>query len=255
MLNLLRVDLRRYWMSPSAILPALAYVIIGPVLMALLELSLLPEEQSRYTVTIQSFSAFPSAALFVLAMLVLVLLREEVGEGIVRNKVISGQKRHLIFLSYCVSNALLAILLQLLSLLSTFLVPLMVGAVYALRWEELVRLFFVSALAELSISFFYTALCFCFCNSKAGAVMVGSVPILAFVLLKITSDGLYTQSGIPKVSGPALRLYTAFDRYCPFAHLNGALRWDDRSYLLGSAGLIFLSLAVGLSVFSRKKLN
>ncbi len=255
MLNLLRVDIKRYCITKRFWLLALGSAALTPFLVGLFLFILAQATGDSYQVSLAVFTVYSSMAAILLAMLITSLLHEEVGEGIVRNKLISGQKRSHIFLSYCLLHALLALLLQLIALLGACILPLLLGAVWNLQGSELIRLTAISALASMAVSLFFTALYFCFCTSKAAFILPGAVAIIMKVAMTVIMDALYTESGIPKVSGATLKIYKGIDRFLPFAHLTDLPRWDNASYFWGSGVLILLSLTAGLLVFSRKDLK
>lgn len=255
MINALRVDIRRYLMTKSFLLFALFVAVAQPVFMRLIMMGFGISMHLGASVDLNEFSVYSSMASIYLAVLVTMFLHAEAGEGIIRNKMISGKKRHEILLSYCTVNAALAAILQSISVLATVCVGFCTGSTFDVAMEEVVRFTGISILAGVAISIFYTVLYLCFCTTKAAAALPAVVAIIMKLVLVFVMDALYTTSGVPKVTGTALQVYRCFDRYVAFSHLTGEPRWDNMSYLVGNMVVIVISLVVGILVFRKKDMK
>lgn len=255
MLNALRVDIRRYLMTKSLLFSLLFLTVVCPIAGEILLSGISGAMGVALPVTMNDYTVFSNTDPIYLALLVSVFLYAEAGEGIIRNKIISGKRRHEILLSYCIVNAFPAIILRIVTMISTTLAGLFSSAGLQVRTADLIRYAWVSTLAEIAVSVLYTVLFLCFCTSKAAVTLPACTAIAMKLAMTLIADALYPDSGIPKVSGTTLKVYEAFDRYSAFSHLTGGLRWDNLSYLTGNVALIAVSLLAGILVFSRKDLK
>lgn len=255
MANAIRVDVRRLLLTKSFLFLGLLIAVIMPAAQELIMYGAMKAMKQNTPVTMNDFTGYAAMASIYLAVFVTAYLYAEVGEGIIRNKIISGTKRRHIFFSYCLVNSCVAVLLQIVSVVSTALVPLMLHMEFACSPEEIVRLAAVTALAGAAVSVLYTVIFICFCTSKISIALPASIAIFTKILTIVILDALYTDSGIPKVTGSTLKVYEAIDRYVSFSYLQGPVRWDSASYLIGNGALIVLSVLAGLVVFSKKSLK
>lgn len=255
MLNAIRVDFKRLLMTKSFVFLGLLIAVIAPIMQQLLFLGITKTMQEDVPVTMNDLTGYTSMAAIYLAVFVAAFLYAETGEGIVRNKIISGTKRSHILFSYCITNSLVAVILQVLSTISTVVVPVLVHSKFECNLQEIIRFVEISSLAGAAISVLYTVLFICFCTSKVSVAIPASVAILMKIILIIIMDALYTSSGVPKVTGSTLASYELFDRFWAFSHLTGMLRWDNASYLIGNIALIVISIIVGVIVFAKKNLK
>lgn len=252
MLNILRVDFRRYTMTKIFLIFAAAVAVILPVFMSIFVNVLGAKVYGNPLMDFSNISYYSSDASIYLAIIITVFLNAEAGEGIIRNKLISGKKRYQVLLSYVLVNASVACLLQILSVASVAAVGVIMGATWMITFEEVVHYVIVAALAGVAISVLYTAIYICFCTKKMANVIPIAISLLAKISMVVISDALFTSSGIPKVTGATLQIYSGIDRYLAFFHLNGELRYDNMSYLIGNVALIIISILIGSLVFTKK---
>ena len=255
MLNALRVDMRRYMTSKAYMLLALTASVVYPLFLLIVMKAFSAMMGADYSVEITEFTAYSSMASIFLAVLVTEFLHGEVGEGIVRNKIISGKRKSQVFLSYCIVNMFLAAFLQIVSVLVTRVAAFCLGLEVLVPVADLLRLTTVTAFAGVAISIFYTALYLCFCTSKIAIALPTVVSVAIRILMIFVLDALYPASGVPKASGFTLKLFVGLDRFVAFFHLNGFPHWDNISYLIGNVTLIAVSLGTGLLIFTNKDLK
>lgn len=255
MLNTLRVDFKRYIMSKGFIIAALCVAVLQPLFTEMVVNGLAKTLNSKPEVAINNFANYGSLASIFLAIFVTMFLYAEVGEGIIRNKLISGKKRHEVLMSYCIVNSVLAIILQILSVFTVVITTICSGAEALVQIDEVVRYTLIAILAGISVSVLYTVSYLCFCTKKTAIAMPGIIAIFMKILQFIILDAIYTESGIPKVSGNTLKIYRFIDRFVAFFHLSPPLHHDNASYLIGNITLIIASIVVGCIVFSRKDLK
>ena len=255
MLNNIRVDFQRMFLSkivPFTFLLAAVFIPVGfETIMVVLDNAM----HMDTAVSLTDFANYSSMAPFILAILITVYLHGEAGEGIVRNKIISGKKRYQIVLSYFTVTAVLAAVIQALSVLATPIVPLIAGKRFEVTASEVIHFTWVSILAEVALCVIYTSLFLCFCTKEIAAGIPTALAILFKIVLIVVTDALYTSSGVPKVFGFTLKAYEAIDRYVPFSHLAGDLRWDDTSYIIGNLVAIAVFAIAGIVVMGKKDLK
>lgn len=255
MLNNIRVDFQRLFLSkivPVTFLVATVFIPVGfETIMVILDNAM----HMDTAVSLTDFTNYSSMTPFILAVLITVYLHGEAGEGIVRNKIISGKKRYQIVLSYCIVTAVTAAVIQVVSVLATPIVPLIAGKEFEVTASEVVHLTWVSTLAEVALCVIYTSLYLCFCTKEIAAGIPVALAILTKIVLIVVTDALYTSNGVAKVSGLTLKAYVAIDRYVPFSHLAGDLRWDDTSYIIGNLVAIAIFAIAGIVVINKKDLK
>ena len=255
MLNNIRVDFQRMFLSKIVLFTFLVAAVFIPVGFETIMVVVEHAMHMDSAVSLTDFSNYSSMAPFILAALITVYLHGEAGEGIIRNKIIAGKKRYQIVLSYCIVPAVLAAAIQVVSVLATTIVPLIVGKTFEVTVEEVIRFTWVSTLAEVALCVIYTSLFLCFCTKEIAAGIPAAFAILAKIVLVFVIDALYTPSGVAKVSGFTLKTYEAIDRFVPFSHLTGALRWDDISYIAGNLAAIVIFGIAGIVVINKKDLK
>lgn len=255
MLNTLRVDFRRYLMTKSFMALALIAAVLQPLFTELIIWGSAKLFQQNIAVSMSDLAIYTNMAAIYLAVFVTLFLYAEAGEGIIRNKLISGKKRTQVLVSYSLVNAFWAAVLQVLSAITPVLMGLVTGAELQMSSAEVIRFIAVSTLSGMAISIFYTVVYLSFCTNKVSVAIPGTIAAAMYISLIIITDALYTSSGIPKVSGMTLRVYEGIDRFCSFAHLTGELRWDNASYIIGDVALILISLLAGSAIFARKDMK
>lgn len=252
MLNTLRVDFKRYMMTKVFLIMAVIFSIAGPVFMNISVNLFADAIKAEKYIGIDSFWYYSANASIYLAVIITMFLNAEAGEGIIRNKLISGKKRYQVLISYCLVNTVVATILELLSVISAAVVGVLSGAVLRVSVDEIIRYTLVATLAGIAIGILYTAVYICFCTKKIANVIPIAIAMLVKIAMIVISDALFTTSGVPKVTGTTLKIYTGIDRYFAFFHLNNELRYDNMSYIIGNAALIIISILVGSLVFTKK---
>lgn len=255
MLNALRVDFRRFLMTKSFMVLMLWATVVQPLCTELLIWGFAKLYHENITVTLTNLQSYTSMASIYLAVMVTIFLSVEAGEGIIRNKLISGKKRHHILISYSIVNATVALFLQVFSVLIPLSVGVLVGAQCQVLLPDIIRFTAISSLSGMAIGVFYTAIYIAICDIKISIAVPGIVAVVMYIILLFVLDTLYTDSGVPKVSGMTLKIYESIDRFVPFAHLNGPLRWDNASYIISDVVLIGISLLIGALVFAKKDMK
>lgn len=255
MLKAIRVDVRRILSTGRLMFFVLLVAVIIPIVMEILYIAVGKSLGGPYVATIDDFSSFTAYSTIYLAVFTSFFLYGEFGDGTIRNKIVSGKSRLQILFSYCIVNSLVAIVIQVVSAVSALLVDLVFRVEIGVEFTELLYFIAVSSLAEVAVTVLYTSIIICFCTNKAGVAIPAVIALFMKIALLVIIDALYTDSGIPKVTGAKLSGYTFFDRYISFSHLTGPLRWDIGSYLIGSIALIIISVIVGSVVFSKKNLK
>ena len=255
MLNNIRVDFQRMFLSKIVLFTFLVAALLIPMGTETIMVILDNVMHMETVVSLTDFSSYSSMATFILAVLITIYLHGEAGEGIVRNKIISGKKRYQIVLSYCIVASVFAAVIQIISVLATPIVPFIAGKAFEVSASEVIRFAWVSVLAEVALCVVYTSLFLCFCTKEIAAGIPVALAILAKIVLIVVTDALYTSSGVAKVSGFTLKAYAAIDRYVPFSHLVGDLRWDDASYIIGNLAAIVIFVILGIVVINKKDLK
>ncbi len=190
---------------------------------------------------------------FIIAAVVTGIMIPDHADGLIRNKISTGTRRIHAFNSSMIVSAALAVSLAIVSSLSSliitaFLTPGFIDMTYdEAVIQAVVMLFPQIAVAVLSAGIIMTV--------KDGKVAVVIPLALAFifkVLGTYITQKLYPDSGVTTLTGLRLFLFTAYDRFFPYAHLSGPMRWDTGSYVIGSLTLMAITYIVCLFIFERK---
>lgn len=256
MLNTMRVDFRRLF-SEKWICAIVGMVSVAFPFFLMAVLCVFGKAMNEKIICENSiFTSYAAMIPFYLAILMTFFLHAELEDGILRNKFISGKKRTSVLLSYCSVAAVLAIVMQLLSIIFTAVFAVFLGLEFeAVTPMEIVHYTIITTLAGITVGVFLAIVYLCFCNSKMAMVIPVGIAILMKIVLVEVLDKLYPESSVCTLTGTRLAVYTWIDRYVPFAHLIGELRWDTPSYLIGCGGWLILSLVIGSIVFSRKDIK
>lgn len=255
MLNALRVDIRRYMMTKIIIVPVFLAAVAIPLFTSVGIWGLGRMFDAAPSVTMDNLSGYSSMASIYLAAFVTLFLHAEAGEGIIRNKMISGKKRHHILLSYCLVNSMAAVFLQIVSVMVSVLAGIIAGADFQVEPSAIIRCTAVLSMAGIAVSIFYTAVYLIICTSRISVAVPGCIAVAMYIVIVFITDALYTESGIPKVSGLTLKIYEGIDRFVPFAHLTGGLRWENSDYIIGSVAMALVSILAGSVIFAKKDMN
>lgn len=255
MLNTLRVDFKRYVMSKMFMIFAVIVAIVEPLASAVLINAVGKAIKREIYVTINDFAGYASLASIILAVTITMFLHAEAGEGIIRNKLISGKKRYQVILSYCIVNSVMSVALQVVNVITVAVVAFGTGAGFENSVEEIMGFIAIAILAEIAVSILYTVAYLCFCTQRVAIAVPGAIAIFMKLASVVILDALYPGSGVPKVTGMTLKIYEGIDRYVPFFHLTPPVRFDSASYVIGNIAVIVVSLLIGIFVFSRKDLK
>lgn len=252
MRNSFKMDVARLFMTKAYLLFAAGVAVLYPVLLTII-LKLIGMAMGENLVCgPQSFMTYSTSAAVYVAIMVTVFLHAEVSEGILRNKIISGKKRSVIFGSYCAVVAVYAVVLQVLSVVSVAGSMFLCRAVFEIpSWTDVIFMTVLNAAAGACVSVFSCALYCIFCAGKAAMVLPALVVVCTKLGLMYVLYKLYPETGICTLTGVRLAVFTFLDRYVPFSYFLAMPHWDIASYAIGCGGMLILSLGIGIIVFDR----
>ncbi len=199
---------------------------------------------------------YHSIAAFVVTVSTLLITQRDFEDGCIRNNLISGIKRSDAFISAIVCGMLQGVLLTLVAFVSSMMVlPVLSKGFMDYSIPEVANYWLVITLASMSIGAFSTALIMMMGGKKISYVMGLAVAFLLNILDTNVLDKLYPDKGNCMLTGAKLELYKFIDRFIPYSYLSVEPHWDSASYIIGSTGLILISVVIGLLVFTKKEIR
>lgn len=199
---------------------------------------------------------FRSIAAFVVTISTLLVTQRDFEDGCIRNNLISGVKRSDAFLSAIICGMLQGVLLSFIAFISSMIVlPILSKGFMNYSIPEVADYWFMITLACMSIGAFSTALVMMMGGSKISYVIGLAIAFLLNILDTNVLDKLYPDKGNCMLTGAKLELYKFIDRFIPYSYLSAEPHWDSTSYIVGSTGLILISVVVGILVFNKKEIR
>ncbi len=257
MLNALGMDFRKIGMSKLFIFAALFLSVIAPALFVVTMEVIGNIMNHPFPCNMSCFQIYSNYAGLILACVVAYFLYTDSEEGILRNKLISGKKRTSIFLSYCIVNGLVAICMQILSLLSVGITGKLFGMEMAYgSFLELIRFGMVAAISGASLCVVFVTIFICFSDTKIASMASG---VFSVVMMLTTSAVMERLSLLGSVAsalrGTEFKVLVFLDKYVPFFYFKGNLRYETETYLIGCLATVLIALVVGCLVFSKRNLK
>lgn len=199
---------------------------------------------------------FRSIAAFVVTISTLLVTQRDFEDGCIRNNLISGVKRSDAFLSAIICGMVQGVLLSFIAFISSMMVlPVLSKGFMDYSIPEVANYWLVITLASMSIGAFSTALVMMMGGSKISYVIGLAIAFLLNILDTHVLDKLYPDKGNCMLAGAKLELYKFIDRFIPYSYLSDEPHWDSTSYIVGSTGLILISVVVGILVFNKKEIR
>lgn len=195
-------------------------------------------------------------AAFLITGSTLLMFATDYSNGTIRNKILSGAKRSEIYLSAIFTGILISLIY------SAIAIVFELG--FALVLSNGLAILTVSEEAGICLQYMISSMAIGAFSTMLVMVLGGlrisyfAGLVFAFVCNIISSevaDKLYPQEGPVMITGARLFLYTAYDRFMPYAHFQQFQRWPFSSYVIGSAVMIAISILVGLIIFERKEIR
>lgn len=255
MTNAIKVNLRKLLIGKTYLRIMIAAGVIYPLVVVLLMKMLYTIVNEQCVLELSDFEAYSTYATFVIAFGVTKFFHSEFQDGILRNKLVSGQRRKEVFISACFVSSVFAAIVQIVSTLAIFAFAWMTGfSASEIVFTEVMEYIFVMVLAGIAVSVFYTVMYMCYGNSRIAVAVPMGISIFARIMLMYVMDKLYPQTGVCKLTGTRLFVYQMIDKYSPYAYFFSGLRWSLGTYVIGSGLLAVTSLLIGLIIFQRKDL-
>ncbi|MCR4690724.1 MAG: hypothetical protein K5739_05240 [Lachnospiraceae bacterium] len=199
---------------------------------------------------------FQSIAIFLVTAGTLLFTMSEYADGCIRNKIISGAKRSDIFLSAAVMGGFQGVLHSFTGCLTALLIRLLLTGEYqTYTIPEVADYWLITTMACASIGVFTTMLIMIFGGKKASYILGLFIATFMKIMSLSVLDKLYPEKGHCRLTGAKLAVYNFIDRFVPYTQLSFRPHRPFTDYMAGSAGLIILSLVIGLILFNRKELQ
>lgn len=255
MINAIKVNLRKLFIGKTYVSIMISAGVIYPFVVLLFMKMIYAIINQKYVLGMLDFQAYSAYATFVIAFGVTKFFHSEFQDGVLRNKLVSGQKRKEVFLSGCFVSSVFAVVTQIVSILTIFIFAWITRiSMSEIIFGEVMEYTFVMVLAGIAISVFYSAIYMCYGNSRIAIAIPMGISVFTRIMLMYVMDKLYPQTGVCKLTGTRLFVYQMIDQYSPYAYFFDNIRWSLGTYVIGSGLLVFISLIIGLIVFQRKDL-
>lgn len=255
MINAIKVNLRKLLIGKTYLSIMFAVGVMYPLVVLLFMKMIYAIINQQYVLELSVFEAYSTYATFVIAFGVTKFFHSEFQDGVLRNKLVSGQRRKEVFLSSCFVSSVFAVITQIVSILTIFVFAWMTGiSMSEIVFGEVMEYTFVMVLAGIAVSVFYTAIYMCYGNSRIVIAVPMGISIFVRIMLMYIMDKLYPQTGVCKLTGTRLFVYQMIDKYSPYAYFFDNIRWNLGTYVIGSGLLTVASLIIGLIIFQKKDL-
>ena len=200
--------------------------------------------------------SFTTIAAFLVTASTLLITEREFSDGCIRNKLISGVKRSDAFLSAVAGGMLQGVLYAAAAcVLSTVTSLLFTAGFESFTVTEIVDYWIMIAVSCVAIGGFSTALIMIFGGNKVSYIIGLALAFVLRVWDTFILDKLFPESGVCTLTGTKLEVYKFVDRFVPYSFMNMEPHYDLWSYFAGGAGLLLISVVIGLIVFERKELH
>lgn len=255
MLHVIKVDFRKILIGKSYWRIVIAASIIYPLLRAVFLSILYHAVDETAYIEMTDFMCYFNYSTIVIATLVTEFLHSEFHDGVMRNKLVSGQDRKTVFLSISFILSVVTMVMQSASEITVLIAAKLLGEeLKDVIISELIKYSFVAIVTGIAIAIFYTAIYMCLENYRFVIAIPISISVFVKIVLTYILDKLYPSSGVCSLTGVRLVVYKMIDRFIPFAYCEGAMRWNLSDYISGTGILLLLSLIIGLTIFQRKDL-
>ncbi len=255
MINAIKVNLRKLFIGKTYLSIMTVTGVAYPFVALMFTKMIFALINQQYVLEMSAFESYSAYAALVIAFAVTKFFHSEFQDGVLRNKLVSGQKRKEVFLSACFVSSVFATITQIVSTLTIIVFSWITRiSMSEIDFGEVMEYTFVTVLAGIAVAVFYSAFYLCHGNSKLAIAIPMGVSIFVKIVLTYIMDKLYPQIGVCKLTGTRLFVYQMIDKYSPYAYFWGEIRWSLSSYVIGSGLLILISLIIGMIVFQRKDL-
>ncbi len=199
---------------------------------------------------------YTAMAAFLVTAATLFITDREFSNGCIRNKIISGVKRTDAFLSAVCGGMLQGALYTVFAcLISIPFAKFCTAGFIGYTIPEVADYWLVTIMACVAIGAFSTALVMMLGGSKLSYVIGLLVAFVMKVLDTAVLDKLYPEKGFCTLTGTKLAVYQFVDKYVPYSYLVIRPHYDMSCYVIGCAGMIIISVVIGLIVFNKKELK
>ena len=200
-----------------------------------------------------NYNAF---AIFLLTASTLLTTISDFTDGGIRNKLISGANRRHIVLSSLFTGMLQGVIHSFVACITSIVVCWTMTDGYQMyNAKEVADYWLVMTLGSMAIGVLSTALIMMLGGRKSCYVVGLSIAFAMRIYSAAVISKLYPDKGMCKLTGAKLALYRFSDRYVPYLFISMRPHWDFGSYIIGSAGVIFISMFLALVIFNKKELK
>ena len=120
---------------------------------------------------------------------------------------------------------------------------------------ELADYWLINTMACVAIAVFSTMLIMILGGKKISYI-VGIALAVGFNIFNMeVNDKLYPTQGSCSLSGMKLAVYNFYDRFVPYSYLSMRPHHSILIYLAGAAGMIAVSVIIGMFIFNNKEIQ
>ena len=194
-------------------------------------------------------------AIFEVAAVITAIFTSDFNDGIIRNKIASGATRTSVLVSGVLTSVIISLTFTIASALVAYLVTaLLTPGFETFTWVEATDYILAMTISESAIAVVSAVILFCLEGKKIAVTIPLGLAFLSYIFSSIVMEKLYPQNSVCTLTGLRLTVFTLYDRYCPYAHLVGTMRWNFGSYVIGSGIFVIVFMVLGLLIFNKKDL-
>ncbi|MCR5585455.1 MAG: hypothetical protein K6F63_08500 [Lachnospiraceae bacterium] len=256
MLRVLASDLRKLFRDKTFLASMeanVSYALVIAVLLKIVKYFFIHESDLAAEDTCFTFQGI---SIFLVTASTLFTTISEYSDGCIRNKIISGARRHEVFLSAMICGMIQGLVHALIACFTSVLICFTLSSGFAiLTAAEVINYWLLTALVCVTLGGFTTSLIMILGKSRfsyiTGIALAVGMKIFSMEIL----DKLYPENGVCTLTGARLHIYLFFDRFVPYLHVTMPPHWPVADYLAGNLGLLLLATAAGLVLFRKKELQ
>ena len=202
-------------------------------------------------------SAYAGLAVFLISGCTLVSTVSDYSDGCIRNKIISGAGRPAVFLSALITGGTQAVLLSAAAFVESHILSgiFTKGGLMTMTVAELADYWLIITMACVAVAVFSTMLIMILGGNKISYVVGIALAVIFNIFNLEVSDKLYPTQGSCTLSGSKLLLYRFYDCFVPYSYLSMRPHHSTFIYLAGAAGMIALSVIIGMLIFNNKEIQ
>ncbi len=199
-------------------------------------------------------TSFTTSAPFFIAASILFLFIGDFNDGTIRNKIMCGAPKRSVAASAITLGGIISAVFVIFSQISGIAIAkIMTDGYEGMTAYDIADFCLRNIIAAVAAGCFMAMILMVLGGTKIAYVAGLVVTFLFRVATSEVADKLYPETGYTLLTGTKLKIYTLYDRYCPYSFFTGVNYHDLGKCLIGCTILTLISLAVGMIVYEKRE--